>query len=119
MVASLVDIFVRLVFALCLTILIEWGISCVFLRSKLDRQIVILVQCLTNPILNILVIINYHFNLFNPMLVLAILEVFVVLIEAIIYKTSLSDRTKVNPFMMSILLNISSFSIGLLIDYFV
>ena len=117
MAESLINIFVRLIYALSVTVLIEWGLSCIFLRSKSDRQIVVLAQCLTNPILNMLLIINYNLELFNPIVVLVVLEISIVFIEAIIYKKSLKEKTKINPLILSILLNIASFSVGQLLNY--
>lgn len=117
--ANLINIFTGLIYALCLTILIEWGLSCIFLRTKSDRQIVVLAQCLTNPVLNVLIIINYHLNLFNPIATLAVLETLVILIEAIIYKKSFNEQTKLSPFILSTLLNLVSFSIGQLLNYLI
>ena len=118
MAKSIVDILFGLSFALILTILIEWGLSFLFLRSKADRRLVVLVQCLTNPALNTLLLINNYFGLLNGIVLIIFLEFCVVVIEAIIYKKGQIDA-RVNPFLLSLLLNLASVSVGLLIGCFV
>lgn len=116
MAKSLIDIFVWLTYALSLTILIEWSLSCAFLRRKSDWQIVVLAQCLTNPVLNMLLLVNSYFGLFNPVAVLVFLEVLVVLVEAAIYKKCLREKIKISPLAFSILLNVASFSVGQILN---
>ena len=118
MVKSTIDILFGLSFALALTILIEWGLSFLFLRSKTDRWLVVLVQCLTNPALNVLLLINDYFELLNKMILIIILELCVVIIEAVIYKKG-HVSTRINPFLLSLFLNSVSACTGLLIYQFV
>ena len=119
MARSLIDILAELFFALGLTILIEWGLSCFFVRSKSDQQVVILAQCITNPFINAIIIANGFFNVIDPAVLVIILELLVIVVEAIIYQKAFSKQTKINPFIFSASLNIISFSIGKLIELLV
>lgn len=117
MIKSIVDILFELSFALTLTILIEWGLSFFFLHSKTDRRLVILVQCLTNPVLNTLLLINDYFEFLNRTILIIILELCVVAIEAVIYKKG-PVSTKIDPFFLSLFLNLASVCTGLLFYQF-
>ena len=118
MVKSIADILFELFFALTLTILIEWGLSSLFLHSKTDRRLVVLVQCLTNPVLNALLLINNYFGFLNRTILIIILELCVVAIEAVIYRKG-HVGTKINPFFLSLFLNLASVCTGLLFYQFV
>lgn len=118
MVKSIVDILFGLFFALTLTILIEWGLSLPFLHSKADRRLVVLVQCLTNPVLNVLLLINNYYGFLNRTILIIILELCVVAIEAVIYRKG-HVGTKINPFFLSLFLNLASVCTGLLFYQFV
>ena len=118
MTKNLVDILCGLSFALLLTILIEWGLSFLFLHSKTDRQLVILAQCLTNPALNLLLLINNYFGAFSRIILIIILELGAVIVEAIIYKKG-HISTKINPFFLSLLLNCTSVCTSLLLKQFI
>lgn len=119
MARNLIDILAGLFYALGLTVLIEWGLSCIFVRAKTDRQIVILAQCITNPFINAVIIVNGFFNFIDPIVLLIILELSVIIIEAIIYQKAFSKQTTMNPFLLSVILNIISFSTGELIGFLV
>ncbi len=112
---SLISTNLLFIFALSLTIIIEWGLSFIFLKQKNDRKVVILAQILTNPALNLLLFLNNVFFKFNSYILLGILEISVTIIEAIVYKKYLSEETKTNPLILSLLLNFASLSVGLLI----
>lgn len=112
---SLISTILLFVFALSLTIIIEWGLSFIFLKQKSDRKVVILAQILTNPALNLLLFLNNVFFKFNSYILLGILEISVTIIEAIVYKKYLSKETKTSPLLLSLLLNFASLSVGLLI----
>ena len=118
MAESIIDILFRLSLALILTILIEWGLSFLFLHSKTDRKLIILVQCLTNPALNVLLLVNEHYELLNQTILIVVLESCIVIIEAIIYKKA-HISTKINIYLLSFFLNVASVCIGLLLSQFV
>ena len=114
---SLISIVLSFIFALSLTILIEWGLSFIFLKNKKDREVVILAQILTNPALNFLLFLNYNFIGFNQNLLLAIFEILTVIIEAIVYRQYINNKAKINPFLLSSLLNFASLSLGLFLKW--
>ena len=116
MIKSVIEIIIELVGALGLTVLIEWGLSCLFLHSKFDRRLVVLVQCLTNPALNVLLLINYYFGDLHQVFLIVALEFLVVIIEAIIYQKGIRDA-KINPFGLSLFLNLASLGAGLLLSF--
>lgn len=103
-----------LAIALILTIIIEWAISFIFLRSRSDRILVALVQVLTNPALNLLLMINRVYKITEQLPALICLEIIVVLLEGFIYKKGIKG-TKINPFVLSLVLNLASFFIGLFV----
>ena len=112
MVANLTSLFASFIIALGLTILIEWGLSWFFVRHKNDRQIVILMQCVTNPLLNLLILLNNYLNVLDTTILLVILEALVVISEAIIYKKTFHNKAKLGPFWLSLVLNATSFTVG-------
>ncbi len=117
MITNLINIVLAAVIALGLTILIEWGLSFIFIKNKKDKKVVILAQVLTNPALNFLLLLNYNFFSLDQNLLLAILEILVVIIEAIVYKQYFSNKVKINSFLLSLILNATSFTIGLAIQF--
>ncbi len=98
------------------TIIIEVTVAFILHYRKKDLVNVILVNILTNPLLNSLVVaINYYYGLKARNISLYILEVLVVLVEGFIYWKYL-DRKKINGFILSLILNIASYGLGLLIN---
>ena len=102
---------------LLLTIVIELTIALILgIRKKLDIINIILVNILTNPLvvsLTNLISINHGKTI--SYVFLAIFEIIVVFVEGYIYKKYLSFK-KINPFLLSFILNLSSYLIGLLIQ---
>lgn len=107
---------ISIILSLSLTILIEWGLSFIFLKNKKDRKVVILAQIITNPTLNFVLLLNAYFFGANYYFLLGILEISVIIIETAIYKNYLSKKAKIKPSLLSLLLNTTSLSIGLLIQ---
>ena len=106
-----------LVISLFLTLIIEITICIILgIRKKEDIKVVICANICTNPIVvyiaNCIIILN-GFNIMYWTIV-AILEISAVIVEAIIYKKCLKFN-KYNPFIISLICNIISFGIGLLI----
>ena len=112
MATNLTSLFASFIIALGLTILIEWGLSWFFVRHKNDRRIVILTQCVTNPLLNLLILLNNYFDVLDAAILLAILETLIVISEAIIYKKTFHKKAKLEPFWLSLVLNTTSFTVG-------
>lgn len=101
---------------LILTIIIELiGAIILGIRKKTDLIIVLLVQIATNPLLNIIArYINIYYGLLYRRIFILIGEIIVVLAEGLIYKKSLTYK-KINPFILSLILNMSSYLICLII----
>lgn len=102
---------------LLLTIIIELIIALIIgIRDKKDIINVILVNVITNPIVVLLPIIIYiKFGYTFEKISLYILEVLTVLLEGLIYKKVLKYK-KINPFLISLILNLASFLIGELLN---
>lgn len=111
----LLTLFAQLFAALALTILIECGLSLLF-RSRELTYCVLLCNLLTNPPLNlILILFAAGFGQEFYPVVLGILEVTVVFIEAFIITLTTSTKTS-KALLLSLFFNASSFGIGLLLQ---
>ena len=107
-----------LLISLFLTIIIELTVSFIIgIRNKDDIKVVILVNICTNPIVvyiaNCLMLFTNGF-IYN--IGVAILEMLVVMVEFVLYKKYLKFD-KVSPFAISLINNVISFSIGVIINY--
>ena len=106
-----------LIRCLLLTIIIELIIALILgVRDKKDIINIILVNVITNPIVvmsQTLLYIKFGYNI--EMIGIAILEVLVVLVEGLIYKKVLNYK-KINPILLSLILNALSLLIGELIN---
>lgn len=102
---------------LLLTILIELAIALILgVRDKKDVINVILVNVITNPVVVMSQILLYlKFGYKIEMIGIIVLEILVVPIEGLIYNKVLTYR-KINPFLLSLVLNGASFLIGELIN---
>ena len=107
-----------LIMLICLsfTIMIELIMSLLLgIRNKKDILNVILVNIMTNPlVVSILMYITYN-RLFNTTISIIILETLVILTEGFAYKKVLTFD-KINPYVLSLILNISSYFIGGLLN---
>lgn len=107
-----------LIMLICLssTIVIELIMSLLLgIRNKKDILNVILVNIMTNPlVVSILIYITYN-RLFNTTISIIILETLVILTEGFVYKKLLTFD-KINPYVLSLILNISSYFIGGLLN---
>lgn len=107
-----------LIMLICLssTIMIELIMSLLLgIRNKKDILNVILVNIMTNPlVVSIIMYITYN-RLFNTTISIIILEILVILTEGFTYKKVLTFD-KINPYVLSFILNISSYFIGGLLN---
>ncbi len=106
-----------LIKSLFLTLLIELIVCIIFgIRKKEDIIVVICANVCTNPIVVYIANLVLMFSGFSNLywIVVAILEIFAVILEAIIYKKCLRFN-KFSAFTISLICNIISFGIGLLI----
>ena len=109
-----------IVMARCLlfTMLIELIVALILgVRDKKDILNIILVNIMTNPLLvSVTVYITYN-RIFNRIASIVILELLIV-IEGFTYKKVLKFK-KINPFILALILNFSSYFIGEIINYFI
>ncbi len=103
--------------ALILTILIEETV--IFLlgyRNKNTFLVVSLVNVITNPIANFIVMANNIFNIIKPDISLVIiLEVLIVYIEWKILEYALPNQEKQSYLILSIIMNLASFLTGIIL----
>lgn len=102
-----------LIMLICLssTIVIELIMSLLLgMRNKKDILNVILVNIMNPLVVSILMYITYN-RLFNTTISIIILEILVILTEGFTYKKVLTFD-KINPYVLSLILNISSYFIG-------
>lgn len=103
---------------LILTIIIEVIIGLILkIKNKKDLLNIILANIITNPIVvSIPVYINIKFGLLERNICLIILEILTLFVEGFIYKKVLNYK-KINPYLISLILNMSSYLIGEIINY--
>ena len=99
------------------TLLIELLVAKLFkIKNKKDFINIILVNIVTNPlVVTIPFLINITYGSFARHIVLLALEILTVLFEGYIYKKYL-DLKKLNPFLLSFILNLSSYVGGEIIN---
>lgn len=106
-------------FCLFMTILIEVIFSLIVgVREKKDILNIVLVNVLTNPIVTsvpILVLVTIGFK--ARIIMLITLEILTLFTEGFIYYKTLKFK-KINPFLLSLILNGASYLIGEVINYF-
>ena len=99
------------------TIIIEVFMAFILkVRDKKDFLNIILVNIITNPIVvtvPVLMAIKYSYR--TSIISLIVLEILTVFIEGLIYLKVLKYR-KINPFLLSLILNVSSYFIGEVIN---
>lgn len=110
------DLPIIMIECLLFTIIIETIVALIMgIRNKRDIINVILVNVLTNPVVVTLPFLAYQVinkNAYKP--TLYVLEILVLFIEGFIYHRVLIFK-KINPFIISLLLNAASYIIGLFI----
>lgn len=110
---------IYIIICLLITIILETLLA-LFLKVKNKKDLlnIILVNILTNPIIVFTsFIVNIYFLKFY-ILIIIILEIFTIFIEGLIYKKYLNYH-KINPFVLSIILNLFSYITGLFINNFI
>ena len=100
--------------SLTLTLVFEVGLALILKYRGKDILNVVLVNILTNPLLNsVIVAINYYYGLKTRNVCLFILEIVVVIVEGFIYQKYLKRRV-INGFLLSLILNLVSYGLGIL-----
>jgi len=102
--------------ALLFTILIEVCIAIIFVyRKKLEIATIILINIITNPLLNYFLLLNNHYEIIKiDTLVILFLEIAVVYVEWLLLKYTLQQNPK-KLFILSIAMNFCSYFLGILI----
>ena len=105
-----------MLYCLSCTVIIECGIAFISgIRKAKDLLFVLLVNIMTNPLLVVLtVIVNLFFGRLWYYISLAVLEIGAVAAEGLVYKFTI--KHKLNPFLLSLILNSASFFLGLIIN---
>ena len=86
------------------------------INNKKDLLNIVLVNIVTNPLVvsvPVFILVKYSYSF--SMISLILLEVLTVIIERLIYFNVLNYR-KINPFLLSLILNFSSYFIGEIIN---
>lgn len=108
--------FIMIKCLLC-TIIIEVLVALILkIRDKKDILNIVLVNIVTNPIVvsvPTLMLVKYGYNI--QIITILILEVLTVIIEGFVYLKVLKYK-KINPFIISFVLNASSYLMGKLIN---
>ncbi len=102
---------------LLLTIIIEIVIGIIVgVRDKKDFINILLVNVMTNPlVVSLPIYIMLRYGMKARYTTLAILEILTVIIEGFIYKKVLKYK-KINPYVLSLILNVGSYLIGEVIN---
>lgn len=114
----MIKLITQMIVNLLLTIVIELSLGLIIgVRKKSDIYDIIFINCVTNLVLNYIINICSFFLYKNVMILyilVLILEILVVIIEYKFYKKNLNFK-KINLLIFSIILNVSSFLIGLVL----
>lgn len=102
--------------ALCLTIMIECAAGWILgVRGRHDQGIIVLVNLLTNPLVVSLGAAVLFFAGREYLMPATIaMEIMAVIAEGLIYKRHLTVKT--DPFVLSLICNMSSYLIGVIIN---
>lgn len=113
------DLPIIMCYCLIITIVLEVSISFILgVRDKKDILNILLVNLLTNPLVTsipILVLVTIGWK--ERIIMLIILELLTLFIEGFIYYKTLIFK-KINPYLLSLILNGSSYIIGEIINNF-
>lgn len=104
-----------LIICLILTIFLETFLAIILkVRTKKDILNIILVNILTNPIVVIVPFLLNRYGRYARNISLFILELLTFITEGYIYQKTLKYQ-KIKPYTLSLILNLFSFGMGLLI----
>ena len=103
--------------ALILTILIETFFAFLLGLRKKDLINVVLVNIMTNPLVFIVPLwVNIRYGLWPRHITLFLFEMFALLSEGFVYSKYLKYKN-INPYILSLILNLASYVTGLIINY--
>ncbi len=102
--------------SLLITLTVELLVGLLLQIRGKDLIIIVLVNIMTNPLLNALVIcVNYYYGLKVRLIVLIILELLAFISEGFVYY-KFYKKKYINGFIISLILNLSSYFIGSIIN---
>jgi O-antigen/teichoic acid export membrane protein len=106
----------NLILALALTVVIEIIVAILLgYRKKWELLTIVLINVITNPILNYILIVNSYFNWLSINIFIVIsLEVIVVIVEWLLLKYTFRKDSK-KLLILSVAMNATSFLVGLLL----
>lgn len=112
------SIFLRTIFALLLTVVIETTLAFFIFRIKNKKDIIniILINVLTNPLLNttsLYILLAFGYSVYDISIIA--MEILVFIGEGLFYKKFLQTKS-INPFLLSLVLNGASYLTGILIN---
>lgn len=108
-----------LIYSLLLTIFLEIIFSIIFGLRKKDLINVLLVNVLTNPLINCIhPLFLFEYGKTAQIICLFILEILVVIVEGFVYQKTLNYK-RINLFVLSLILNLISFMLGTVLNYFI
>lgn len=115
------QILIPVFFYLITTIIIEALFASLFKVKKRNLLIVVLAQIITNPAVVLVSNLVYFSSLEQPepiknyYIAMAIMEIIAITIEGFLFKFFFEDYKTLNPFILSLILNVISLSIGLIL----
>ncbi len=106
-----------IIISLSMTLVIEVIIAiCLKIRDKEDLKVIIFANILTNPVVVFCTNLVFTFcSQYVHVITVIIFEILAVIVEYKLYKEFLNFKEK-SPLYISIVSNVFSFSIGLIID---
>ena len=114
----MINTLLHLAWALILTVIVESVIALLLKMSKSDIIHIILINSITNPVLNYLLILIGYFSDYRKeteYICVFFLEIIVIISEYLYFKKSLEFK-RIPLFPVSVILNFSSFSIGMILN---
>ena len=116
----LIELPIVMIRCLISTIVIEMLVALLIgIRERKDFLNIILVNIVTNPLVVVFpIVFNIQYGLNARTISLIVLEIFAFLFEGIVYWKCLKYR-KLNGFLISFILNMSSFFLGEFINYII
>lgn len=102
-----------LIIPLLLTLIVEGALAGLVLWNKKDLVTVLLAQCITNPVINMCLVLSALYLNLNNIGLMIVLEIVAVIVEGIIYQKRFSEANVWKAWLFSIVANVASVMVGL------
>ena len=115
------DLFITLGLALLLTIIIEVSVVRILgFKERVFLIVVALASVITNPALNLIITLYFHFtDQLLPLFIVIILEIIIVWIEAFILYSVFKEKYAFKLLLgISLIMNTASYLIGVIIQFY-